>query len=574
MMRAERQSSPLPGLGERVRVRGRSRVASATRREVPGRRTPLLIAVLFLATFLALLPGCKNKNLSAAGGGGPQGAALGLHKSTIASLGKQKVPGPASDLRASPDGSSAVALVNGQLPPGEGVPPPMRVGELWVVKAEGEPLKLGTGVTNMPGGWLFSDDSRYVMYLTSYAVSSQSGTLWAQDLTKPVERVKLGDEVTYYVASSDSSAVAFVEKGVLKAGPLPQGPFREIAGEVATAQFTPDGKTLYFRRRVVAAGGLFQVVLADEKRAPRRVTDQVGDFELNKDASRVAYLAREAPNSRSFQLYVADAATLKSTKVADAVLRFHFSQDGKLLVRIQGDDPAQPGELWLGSADGGLGRKLGDKVKDFVFSPDGTRLAFRQKYKEIELVGQQVEKIGELVIQPLPDGPQKVIEKKCPNYLFSPDSKVLAYTATVLTPLYSRDLYVLREGDEKAAKIKEWLYEYVFTPASDQLLFRADCTREGRSCWLLSLDVTKSGQTPVQIVDATFSFKLSRDGKKVLAVYAHTLDGSFDVQSVDLATKQKKPLDGNVKPPVQFLGNGAVYVIEEKSRAGIYVADL
>lgn len=555
MMRDQRQAFPLPV------VAGSGRAG-------------LRPAVGCLVVFLALLSGCRNKNLSAAGGGGPQGAALGLHKSTIASAGTLRVPGPASDLRASPDGATAVALVNGQLPPGEGVPPPMRVGELWAVRAEGEPIKLGAGVSNMPGGWLFSDDSRFVMFLTGYSVVSQSGALWAQDLTKPAEKVKLGEDVTYYVASGDAASVAFVERGVLKAGPLPQGPFREIAGEVATAQFTADGKALYFRRRVVAAGGLFQVVLADEKRQPRRVTDQVGDFELNKDGSRVAYLAREAPNSRSFQLYVAETATLKSTKVADAVLRFRFSNDGKLLARIQGDDPSQPGELWLGSAAGGLGKKLGDKVKDFVFSPDGTRLAFRQKYKEIELVGQQVEKIGELVMQPLPDGPQQVIEKKCPNYLFSPDSKVLAYTATVLTPLYSRDLYVLREGDEKAAKIKEWLYEYLFTPASDRLLFRADCTREGRSCWLLSLDVTKSGQAPVQIVDATFGFKLSRDGKTVLATYAHTLDGSFDVQAVDLETRRKKPLDGNVKPPVQFLGNRAVYVIEEKGRAGLYTADL
>lgn len=537
----------------------------------PGKRSTAVAVLL-----VALLGGCRNKNPSAAGGGSSHGAALGLHKSAIASEGKLKVPGQASDLRASPDGSVAVALVNGQLPPGEGVPPPMRVGELWAVKAEGEPIKLGLGVPNTPGGWLFSDDSRFVMFLTSFSVTSQSGALWAQDLSRASERVKLGEEVTYYVASADSANVAFVAKGVLKVGPLPQGPFREVAGEVATAEFSPDGKALYFRRRVVAAGGLFQVVLADDKRPPRKVTDQVGDFELNKDGSRVAYLAREAPSSRSFQLFVADAATLKSTKVAEKVLRFHFSHDGKWLARLEGDDPAQQaGDLWLGPAEGGLGRKLGDKVRDFAFSPDGTKLAFRQKYKEIELVGQQVERVGELMIQPLPDGPRRLIEKRCPNYLFSPDSKVLAYTATVLTPLYSRDLYVLREGDEQAAKIKEWLYEYLFTPTSDWLLFRADCTREGRSCWVLSLDVTKSGQAPVQVVDAAFSFKLSHDGKKVLATYAHTLDGSFDLQAVDLETRRKKPLDGNVKPPVQFLGDGrAVYVIEEKSRAGIYVADL
>ena len=82
--------------------------------------------------------------------------------------------------------------------------------------------------------------------------------------------MKLGEQVSYMLPSPDGALLAFVDSGVLKLGPLPAGPFQDVGGEVSTAQFTPDGKTLFFKRRLVAAGGLAAVAV-DKPEAPRKL---------------------------------------------------------------------------------------------------------------------------------------------------------------------------------------------------------------------------------------------------------------------------------------------------------------
>src|SRR5207237_4179694 len=77
-------------------------------------------------------------------------------ESLIGGLGTVVAGGLATDLRISPDGKIAAYLKEGSKPRLEGVPPTMRVGELHVVPtAGGSPRKLGNGVSNFPGGYLF-----------------------------------------------------------------------------------------------------------------------------------------------------------------------------------------------------------------------------------------------------------------------------------------------------------------------------------------------------------------------------------------------------------------------------------
>ncbi len=71
-------------------------------------------------------------------------------------LGKQVAQGDGIDLRVTPDGKFATYLLDAQKPRLDGIPPVMRLGALYAVStAGGEPRKLGAGVTNMPGGYLF-----------------------------------------------------------------------------------------------------------------------------------------------------------------------------------------------------------------------------------------------------------------------------------------------------------------------------------------------------------------------------------------------------------------------------------
>src|SRR5215217_2485169 len=105
---------------------------------------------------------------SSAGRGTPAGAGQGLLLAA----------GRAADLRLTSDGRYATYLMNGQKPRLDGVPPQMLLGELHVVPVEGgEPRKLGDSVTNVPGGLLFSADSKHALYLTGYNAASQSGAL-------------------------------------------------------------------------------------------------------------------------------------------------------------------------------------------------------------------------------------------------------------------------------------------------------------------------------------------------------------------------------------------------------------
>src|SRR5690349_1257428 len=162
-------------------------------------------------------------------------------------LGEQVAEGAASDLRLTPDGKTALYLREGEKPRIDGIPPQMLVGELYAVPTTGGGggRKIGNGVTNVPGGFSFSPDSRWVLFLAGYNAVAQSGTLQAADLTDGASSpVTLGEGVTYFLASPDSKQVAFVSNGVLTVGPLPGGPFKQLSGEVQTAAYTPDAKWL------------------------------------------------------------------------------------------------------------------------------------------------------------------------------------------------------------------------------------------------------------------------------------------------------------------------------------------
>jgi hypothetical protein len=181
-------------------------------------------------------------------------------------LGERRLEGAAQELRASPDGAVLTVLLEAQKPPITGVPPPMRLGALWAVPARGgKPQKLGHGVTNMPGGWLHTADSRWVLFAAGWDPAQQVGELYVQDAKNlEAERQRVSAKVNYFVPSDDGSQLAYIEGGVLHAGKLPAGPFPQLAGEVSTAEFSADGRYLYFKRRFSSAGGLYQV----EGRAP------------------------------------------------------------------------------------------------------------------------------------------------------------------------------------------------------------------------------------------------------------------------------------------------------------------
>jgi dipeptidyl aminopeptidase/acylaminoacyl peptidase len=530
----------------------------------------------FVCVALVLF-GCKGKAKEEPSGG-LTGSRVMLNKvmqgeAGVGGVGVRLADGLGIDLRTTSDGQFATWLFDAEKPRLDGVPPPMRIGVLWTVPTKGGAArKLGNGITNMPGGYLFSADGRWVLFLAGYNAAEQTGELRLASLSDPgVPIERLGGRVSYMLASPDSKQVAFVDEGVLRVGPLPAGPYREVAGEVATAEFSPDSTALYFRRRVVSAGGLYQVPLKEIGKPPRKIADQVGDFRLTGDGKVLAYAARPSAGSSSYELYVADVGTLKSKLVTRNVINFRFSPDGKLLAHIEGLSPEDPGDLIVNPVSGGEAKPLAAKVNDFQFSPDSKSIAFREGY-------QNVDNPGELTVAVLgSDAAPRKIARRCRSYLWSDDNLKIAFTVKVLKPIPSVDLLVWRVGDETPTKIKQWVYDYSFTPQSDRLLFRSDCIRDGRSCDLLSLEMKDPTVPPKKLVEAMSGFRLSEDGKRVLVTYSRAQTGDFyDVAVFNLESSERKTLDQFIKLPALFLakdGGRVGYLVAEQGKSGMYVAD-
>ncbi|MBX7100596.1 MAG: gliding motility protein, partial [Myxococcaceae bacterium] len=305
---------------------------------------------------------------------GAPGAAAPAKGPVVGGLGTRVAEANASDLRITKDGRFAAYLTDVDKPRLNGAPQYLRVGELFVVGTDGKApaRRLGQGATNAPGGFLFTADSSRVLYLVGYSAADQAGELRVASLADAASASeRLGGRVTYFTAGPDSQTVAFVDEGSLKVGPLPAGPFREVATEVTTAVFSPAGNHVYFGRRMALGGGLYQVAV--DKGSPTRVADQVGDFHFSADGKVLAFASRSSAGAPGYDLFVTDVTALKPKVVARKVLTFSFGPGDKTLVYTTGDSPQSPGDLFVSKVTGGDPTPLGTKVRDFQFSADGSR---------------------------------------------------------------------------------------------------------------------------------------------------------------------------------------------------------
>jgi dipeptidyl aminopeptidase/acylaminoacyl peptidase len=524
------------------------------------------LGALALAGVLAAAgTGCKGGSGGSGGGGGGGEAA-----SATAGAGQQALDASgAADLRLSPDGKHATYLVSPEKPRLKGLPPQVVLGELHAVGLEGgAPRKLGTGVVNVPGGSLFSPDGRWALFLEGYNPAAQAGQLKVADLSQPgAAPASLGARVSYMLVSPDSRAVAFVDGGTLKVGPLPQGPFREVGGEVATAEFSPDASLLVFKRRLSAAGGL-AVVPADGSRPPQKLGDQVGDYKVSPDGKHVAFAARSPATPDVYDLFVASAPAFKTSPVGKGTTTFAFSPDSRFLARTEGFRPGVMPDLFLGAAAGGPGRKLGERVEEFTFSPDTYAVAFLERFDEAA-------KAGVVSVARLPDGAPKRLAGRVPNYAWGKDGKTLAFLQRFLQPLYSVDLMVWREGDEKPAKVGTGVFGYGFTPDDGGLLYRTTCTREGRACDLMRVDPARPEAPPKKLASGIFSFKVSEDGGRLLTTVARLDAPTFDVVVQNLASGQSKTLGQRAVLPAYFVGRDGgrvLYLLQSRGQKGVFLS--
>jgi hypothetical protein len=540
-----------------------------------------LRAFAFAAPLLCLAACTKEDGTSAP----TAEVARNAGKSLLPSLGKRLAKSNASELRLAPGGKVATWLADAEKPRLNGIPPQMRVGELWAVGVDGgAPWKLANGVINVPGGWLFSPDGRWALVLEGYNAAAANGTLVAVDLQTPGSApVRLGGGVTYALGSPDSSRVAWVEGGVLKVGPLPGGPFRSVAGEVSTASFTPDGRSLIFRRKLAAAGGLFLAPVEDVG-APRKLADHVADFELSPDGTQLAFSARSDVSPSYNDLFLATAPSFAPRRIALQAWRFGFSPDGRYLARTEGwKSSDEAGDLFVGPSNGEGARKVGEKIGRFSFAPDSSAVAFLEFYDPNANGG-----AGVLGVADLPEGKPRRVGNRVPNYAWGADGRCLAFLSRFMKPVYSVDLMLYVRGEERSVKIRQGAYGYSFSPDNAQLYFRTNCVRDGRACDLVGVAPDKvlgevqaaDGGTPdpasqPQLLEGLYTFAPSKDGSRLLVTYPRWEAKTYDVATFNVQAKQRRSLDSLVQVPPAFAsddGRKVVYVVEDGERSGVYLA--
>jgi hypothetical protein len=318
---------------------------------------------------------------------------------------------------------------------------------------------------------------------------------------------------------------------------------------------------------LVAAGGLAAVAV-DKPEAPRKLGDYVGDYEVASDGQHVAWQVRSEAERGMYDLFVADLADLKPRKVSTGTKVFNFSKDGKWLARTENGKPEQLGDIYVGPASGSPGRKVGERVEEFSFSPDSKALGFLEKFDVSA-------RAGLMAVVTLPDGATQRVGDRSPNFTWGADGKYVAFLSRFLKPVYSVDLMLYAVGSEKAEKVQAGVFGYGFTPGNTEVIFRTNCIREGRSCDFKALDLMQARAEPATWLEGMFSYKISSDGKRLLVTYARMDSDTYDVAVYDMKSKARKTLDQKVQIPAYFAGPGdshVVYLVTQGQKPGVYAA--
>ena len=522
---------------------------------VPGRGFGTLVAL----ACTVVLAACSKS------GGAPAQA----EKPLVGGLGKRLAAGPVADLKLTKDGTFATFLRNPKRPAIQGVSPLMALGELGVASLKDGAVRfVGQGVSNRPGSVLFSPDSTWLLFVDGYNAAAESGTLHTFQLGASGDPEVRGRAVSFVSVSPTGKSFAFVDGGVLRVAPLqPGSTARAVATDVSTAQFTPDGTLLLVHHRTSAAGTLERVSV-DGNRPATRLADSVGDWILSPDGRRVAFAVTSTVVKDGRDLWVAALPDGKPVRVVTGTGPFAFSSDGSQLARIEREKASSIGNLVVGPASGGTGRKVAERVGDFSFAPDGKSVAALANYDENQ-------KWGRLTYAPLPEGPLVELGKRVTTWIWSPDSKHLAFNLRVFQPLPSVDLWLYARGKPSGSAVMSNVYGYDFGPGG-ALYFRSECIREARACSLERLDPGVPDARPAPILEGIFGFRPSEAGNRMLVTYARTDADTYDVAVLNLKTNVRVTLEERILLPALFAdpeGKKVVYLVSYADRSGLYVCD-
>jgi hypothetical protein len=492
---------------------------------------------------------------------------------TIPGDGKRIAEGKVSEVRPSPDGAAVAWLADLGRPKEFGLRLPEHVmaGRAFVGAASGTPpaVLVAEGVTNLPGSFSFSPDGEEMGALGGWDYKKQEGTLRVADVRSGKVR-DVAPGVSYF-AFGRKGHLAYVAGGKLVVEAPHAGESAAAAEGVGTVDFSPSGDRLLVRKRFVDGGGLLLMNL-EKQVPPVALGTQVADYNWSPDGSGVAFTARNL-DTFGYDLFLVEGEG-KPKKLGTGVPGYAFSSDGKHLAFIGNVTPEkQYGQLFEYTPGTDAPRKLGESVNTYAFAHGGDRLAWIQNYDARS-------RVGTLAWVTSGQGEPVKVSPESSAFLWSRTGQYLAFLKRETKPVFSVDLY-LHEAKPLGSTtlLTKGAFGFDFTKDDATVLFRANCTRGGRSCDLLAVPPGKPAQTPLEIAHGVNTFEFAPGSLDVLMLtYAR-----FDAEAFDLALV---PADGSapahtvdryVVPGTRFLGphgERVTYGVMEKGREGVYVADV
>jgi len=489
-------------------------------------------------------------------------------------IGKLLVASSARNLSLAPDGKTLV-FVGEVAPPAEkDTPEGVFQGVVTTVPvAGGVPRQLGGGVTTLEDGYRISSDGRWVAYLQAFRFRDQAGSLNVAPLPLGDAR-QVASDATYYKFSPDGKTLGFVAAGEMHLYSLESNADRLVVKNAATFEFAKDSRHVMVRRPV-AFGGDLLLAEVQGSAEPSKLGTNVGDYDFSPDGARLAFNARVGGPNQPYTLFGA-AVGGKLEKLGEGVSTFLFSPDGQWIAFVDGLGVKRSlGNLQIAPTAGGPAKKLGENVVEHRWAPDSKAIAFRETNED-----KSGRSWNSFKVATMPTGAIRFKDDGVPNFVWSFDGSHIAFLKRIAKPVYSVDLFLMPiAGEQNPRLVDRGVFGYQFAPGDRELWYRTQCVRSGRECDLMAASVADAAVLPRRLVQGIWNFRPTANGERLLLTYPRLdTEAAADLGFLDVNAKQpSKGIDQYVLPGAQFVdeaGGVVVYIVGERKREGVYVAEL
>ncbi len=534
----------------------------------PKRHAVLAFAVALAAA--AALGGCKKPPSK------PKG------------IGRQLVPVAARNLALAADGQTLVFVGEIAPSPEKEVPEGIFQGVLTTVPiAGGVPRQLGGGVSTLEDGYRLSPDGKFVAYLQGFRFREQAGNLNVAPLPTGEARA-VASGAKYYKFSPDGRWLGYVAGGEMRlldlsAPAAAPGADRLVATSAATFEFSKDSKHLLVRRPI-AAGGDLLLAKVEGGAEPQKLGELVGDYAFSADSSKLAFTARKGGPSKPYGLFLGPVGGPYES-VGEGVASFAFSNDSRWVAFTDGMGERQSTlNLQLVPAVGGPPKRVGDNVGEYRWSPNSQAVALRENNEDKgkRWTAIKIAKVPGVVVHTSTWSPHEKMDKI--PMVWSGDGNNLAFVHLVPKPSPTVHLYQVPATGGEARVVADWVFGFQYSPDSRELWYRTNCTRAGRECELLASSASDPAAPPRKLALGINTFKPNAKGDRLLLTYARSdtkanaSEAPADLGWIDLNAKvPSKGVDQYVMPGAAWAdeaGSRAIYIVGERKREGVYVADV